>query len=122
MSWILDSQSPIYLQLAHQIRMQIISGQYEPGDRLPGVRDLAMSAAVNPNTMQRALWELEQEQLVLTQGTSGRFVTPDQSRIAAAREKMLQAVAEDYLARMRQFGLSREQAAEFVLQIKEGNN
>lgn len=122
MSWILDSQSPIYLQLAHQIRMQIISGQYEPGDRLPGVRDLAMSAAVNPNTMQRALWELEQEQLVLTQGTSGRFVTPDQSRIAAAREKMLQAVAEDYMARMRQFGLSREQAAEFVLQIKDGNN
>ena len=122
MGWTFDSQSPIYLQLAQQIRMRIIGGQYEPGDRLPGVRDLAVEASVNPNTMQRALWELEQEQLVLTQGTSGRFVTPDQGRVAAARDGMLCAIAEDYAARMRQFGLSREQAADLVLHTKEGSN
>lgn len=123
MSWSLDSQSPIYLQLAHRIRMQIISGQYVPGDRLPGVRDLAVAAAVNPNTMQRALWELEQEQLVITQGTSGRFVTPDKGRIAAAREGMLLAVAQEYAQRMRQFGLNREQAAELVRKTsQEGEN
>lgn len=115
LSWSFDSQSPIYLQLANQIRMQIIGGQYAPGARLPGVREFAVSASVNPNTMQRALWELEQEKLIITQGTSGRIVTPDEECIISARENMLLAHAQEYACRMRQFGLSREQAAELVL-------
>lgn len=119
MAWTFDSQSPIYLQLASQIRMNIICGQYEPGDRLPGVRDLAMTAAVNPHTMQRALWELEQEHLVLTQGTNGRFVTPDKDRIASARSSILCSMAEEYAQKMRQFGLDRQEAANLVLQTKE---
>ena len=59
MPWELDNDRPIYLQLMERIRHDIISGVYKPGDKIPSVRDLALDAAVNPNTMQKALAELE---------------------------------------------------------------
>ena len=64
MPWELDNDRPIYLQLMERIQQDIISGIYKPGDRLPSVRDLAVEAAVNPNTMQKALSELERSGLV----------------------------------------------------------
>ena len=73
MPWELDNDRPIYLQLMERIQQDIVSGIYKPGDRLPSVRDLAVEAAVNPNTMQKALSELERSGLVYSQRTSGRF-------------------------------------------------
>ena len=75
MPWELDNDRPIYLQLMERIQQDIVSGIYKPGDRLPSVRDLAVEAAVNPNTMQKALSELERSGLVYSQRTSGRFIT-----------------------------------------------
>ena len=77
MNWQFSNDAPIYAQLIRQIRAGIVSGAFSPGERLPSVRDLAMEAGVNPNTMQRALTELERDGLVYSQRTSGRYVTED---------------------------------------------
>jgi GntR family transcriptional regulator len=78
MNWQFNSEAPIYSQLIGQIRQGIVSGAFPPGERLASVRDLASEAGVNPNTMQRALTELERDGLVYSQRTAGRFVTEDQ--------------------------------------------
>ena len=78
MPWELDNDRPIYLQLMERIQHDIISGVYKPGDKIPSVRDLALDAAVNPNTMQKALSELERSGLLYSQRTSGRFITDDE--------------------------------------------
>ena len=75
MPWDLDNDRPIYLQLMERIQQDIVSGVYHSGDKLPSVRDLALEAAVNPNTMQKALSELERNGLVYSRRTSGRFIT-----------------------------------------------
>ena len=75
MNWQFSNDAPIYAQLIGQIRAGIVSGAFSPGERLPSVRDLAAEAGVNPNTMQRALTELEREGIVHSQRTAGRFVT-----------------------------------------------
>ena len=75
MAWALINDRPIYLQLMERIQTDIVSGKYKPGEKLPSVRELALDAAVNPNTMQKALSELERIGLVYSQRTSGRFIT-----------------------------------------------
>ena len=81
MPWNLDPQRPIYAQIIERVQLDIVTGHYAPGSRLPSVRELAAQAAVNPNTMQRALSELEGSGLIYAQRTSGRFVTEDTARI-----------------------------------------
>ncbi|MEG1931759.1 MAG: GntR family transcriptional regulator, partial [Pygmaiobacter sp.] len=81
MNWELNSDRPVYLQLVEHLQFSIISGEFPPGSRVPSVRELAADAAVNPNTMQKALTELEADGLVLTQRTSGRTVTQETERI-----------------------------------------
>ena len=87
MKWQFSNDAPIYSQLIAQIKVGIVSGAFPPGERLPSVRDLATEAGVNPNTMQRALTELERDGLVYSQRTTGRFVTEDQAMIASGKEK-----------------------------------
>ena len=85
MAWQFRNDIPIYTQLIAQIQQQIVSGALLPGERLPSVRDLAAEAGVNPNTMQRAMMEMEREELVHSQRTAGRFVTEDAQRIRQLR-------------------------------------
>ena len=97
MPWNLNSSRPIFLQLIEIIQMDIISGKYPPGGKLPSVRDLAAQAAVNPNTMQKALSELERSGLVFSQRTSGRFITEDKHMIeelksTLAKEKIKESI------------------------------
>lgn len=104
MEWRLAADAPIYSQLAEQMRLSIVSGEYAPGERLPPVRELALSAGVNPNTMQRAMTELEREGLVFPQRTAGRFVTEDAGLIAQARREIARVKAEAFLEAMRSLG------------------
>ena len=104
MEWRIESDAPIYSQLARQIRIGIVSGEYEPGAKLPSVRDLALAAGVNPNTMQRAMTQLEREGLVFPQRTAGRFVTEDAELIAQARREIARVKAEAFLEAMRSLG------------------
>ena len=88
MSWNLSKERPIYIQLVEQIKLQILSGHYRPGERFPSVRELATEAAVNPNTMQKALAALEQEGLLIGSRTNGRTVTSDESLIGSMRDEL----------------------------------
>jgi DNA-binding transcriptional regulator YhcF (GntR family) len=88
MTWEFDNNKPIYLQLLDILKFKIISGELPAGSKLSSVRDMAEEAGVNPNTMQKALAELERENLVYSQRTSGRFVTDDEEKIKSMREEV----------------------------------
>ena len=94
MAWSFDRHTPVYLQIADRIRNEIIKGTYEPNSQIPSVRQLALEAAVNPNTVQRALSALEAEGLIYSESTAGRFVTEDEGLIAGAKGK----AAKDFVA------------------------
>lgn len=108
MAWTLDDSRPIYLQIEDLIKANIIAGVYQPGQKLPSVRDLAAEAAVNPNTMQKALSELERSGLVYTQRTSGRFITEDVSKMTELKEQIAKEQIQLFLKNMAQLGLSRD--------------
>lgn len=108
--WNLDSDKPIYVQLVERLQIQIVSGQYAPGQKLPSVRELAAAAAVNPNTMQKAFAELEGSGLVVTQSTSGRMVTEDSDLIRNTRKRMAIQKAEQFFSGMKELGFAKEEA------------
>ena len=111
MAWSFDAGRPIYLQLVEHIQQKILNGEYQPGEKLPSVRDLAAEAAVNPNTMQKALSELERGGLVFAQRTSGRFITDDAARIRRLRQAAALAIARRFLADLNQLGITPNEAA-----------
>ena len=109
MGWTFQPDRPIYSQLMEQIKRRIITGEYPPGEKMPSVRELAMEAAVNPNTMQKAFAQLEQEGLLHTQRTSGRFVTEDRERIMSIKEDLARNLEMDFLRSMQELGYSDSQ-------------
>lgn len=110
MAWDLDSDRPIFIQIVERIQMDIISGVYRPGDKLPSVRDLAAEAAVNPNTMQKALTELERTGLVYAQRTSGRFITEDVNMIEELKGRLAQEQISTFFENMDRLGFAKEEA------------
>ena len=108
MEWTFRNDLPIYSQLVDKIKLAIVSGALPPGERLASVRDLAMEAGVNPNTMQRALQELEREGLVFSQRTAGRFVTEDITVIDEIKKKLAKGQIESFLKAMKELGYDRE--------------
>ena len=109
MDWTFRTDAPIYTQLYEKLTLAIVSGGYAPGERLPAVRELALEAGVNPNTVQRALSELERGGLVYTQRTAGRFVTEDAERIAQERQRMAEERTRSFLSAMGELGYNRIQ-------------
>ena len=89
MEWKIDNNKPVYIQLVEQLKVKIISGEIELDSKLDSVRSLAADAMVNPNTMQKALAELEREGFVYSKRTSGRFVTDNKELIENERKKYL---------------------------------
>ena len=100
MAWNLNSDRPIYAQILERIQMQIVSGVYQPGTKIPSVRELAADAGVNPNTMQKALAELERSGLVMTQRTSGRVVTEDLNMIKEIRNQLAGEQVKEFVKKM----------------------
>lgn len=119
MSWTLDAAKPIYLQIKEQIKNDIISGKYLPGQKIPGVRDLATEASVNPNTMQRALTDLEREGFVITLGTNGRVITSDLDLIQTEKQTQFRCVTNQYLQKVNSLGYTKQEAADTILQTEE---
>ncbi len=109
MDWIFRGDLPIYSQLVEQIKLGIVSGSFLPGERLASVRDMAAEAGVNPNTMQRALQELEREGMVYSQRTSGRFVTENMNVIEHAKQKFAEEQIRSFLEAMGKLGYRREE-------------
>lgn len=114
MAWELDADRPIYTQLVDRIQMQIVSGQYPPGSKLPSVRDLAAVAAVNPNTMQKTFMELERSGLIITQRTNGRIVTEDEELIRNVREGLAREHVEQFFVKMQELGYGKPEAEELL--------
>ena len=123
MPWNLDSSRPIYLQIIERVQMDIITGRYQPGDKLPSVRNLAQEAAVNPNTMQKALSELERSGLIYSQRTSGRFITEDKELIHQMKKELAAAEVSAFVAHMKQLGLTPEEIRQLLAEtIEEEEN
>lgn len=119
MTWQFTDDRPIYLQLMEQIQLKIICGQYKVGEKLPSVRDLASEAAVNPNTMQKALSELERIGLVFSQRTSGRFITEDSNMVENMRKDLAREQIEKFLNNMEKIGFGRKEAIALMENIEK---
>lgn len=113
------SDQPIYTQLVGQLQQDIASGALPPGARLPSVRDLAAELGVNPNTVQRALQELERAGLLVTQRTNGRFVTDDVASIARCKKSLGEGLIQDFLAAMTLLGYRRQDIIDLLREEKE---
>lgn len=109
-----DNNSPIYIQLVEQLKIYIISGKLEVGERLPSVRELALLTRVNPNTMQKALVELEELKLVYTERTNGKFVTNDQNLIEKYRKDYADELSKKYFASMESIGFDTSKAIKYL--------
>ncbi len=120
MPWDLDNDRPIYLQLMERIQHDIISGVYQPGDKLPSVRDLALEAAVNPNTMQKALSELERSGLVYSQRTSGRFITDDKALLRRMKRELAEEHIQQFFDQMHHLGFSDEDTLDMITEALKG--
>ena len=114
MAWTFESTIPIYLQAAHRIRSDIVCGRYSKNEKLPSVREFALTASINPNTIQRACGLLEEEGLVVTQGTAGRFVTADDTVITRARDKIARELVQGFAEKMTELGYTPEEAAQLT--------
>lgn len=119
MAWNLSADKPIYSQLVEIIQIQITSGKYKAGDRLPSVRELAAEASVNPNTMQKALAELERNALIITQRTSGRIVTEDTELIRQTQANLADEYIKNFFRAMKELGYS---AADILLLVQKTVN
>ena len=119
MAWKLSGDRPIYLQLMERIQVEIVAGWYPPGSRLPSVRELAAQAAVNPNTMQKALSELETSGLVYSQRTSGRMITEDEEMIRNLRLGLAREQAGEFLEKMESLGFAPGETLELLQKLVE---
>ena len=114
MKWKLRGDRPIYAQLIEQLQRGILTGEYPPGRPVPSVRALAIEAEVNPNTMQRALAEMESQGLMQTHRTSGRTVTEDRNMIVSLKEKLARAQIDTFFEGMRSIGVSESEALKLI--------
>ncbi len=114
MSWILSSDRPIYIQIEELIEKRILSGEYKLGERFPSVRDLANEAAVNPNTMQKAMQELERKGLIINNRTLGRTLTEDSSLLEDMRIKLAKEHYRVFINELKSLGYSDKELVKFI--------
>ena len=119
LQWKFNGNRPVYIQIQEQICGAILMGEFPPGSRIPPVRDFASQAQVNPNTMQRALLELERQGLLITCGTMGRFVTDDPNILENMRQETYGNLIRSSAAQFKAMGLSMKQAAEMLLALEQ---
>ena len=117
MPWNFDSKSPIFKQIIETLTYKIIKGDYKCGDKLSSVRDLAIEAGVNPNTMQRALSEIESTGLVVTLRGDGRYITEDMGLIKEQRQKYIEENTQAFLSKMKDLDFSKEEIVEIISKI-----
>ena len=120
MQWKIDGSAPIYSQLVEQMKLGIVSGEWIPGQRIPAVRELAVAAGVNPNTMQRALQELDRQGLMFSQRTSGRFVTEDTEMIEDAKRTLAKRHIMAFIQQMQALGYTRQEIVALLEEAEGG--
>ena len=118
MAWSFSSDRPVYLQIAERIKKSVLSGGYTAGEQLPTVRQLALEAAVNPNTVQHAFVELEDEGIIISKGTLGRFVTEDMGVIEVCRREMAEKLVKNFVDSIEELSIPLEEAIEMVKEVE----
>ena len=109
MAWNFSQDRPVYLQISERIILSIINGKYTPAQQIPSVRQLALEAAVNPNTIQHAFSELENEGIIISKGTQGRFVTSDSAIIEKCRKKLAKQLVENFLYKASELSVTKDE-------------
>ncbi len=118
MAWKFTSDKPVYLQIADRLTKSVLSGEYKPGEQIPSVRQLALEAAVNPNTIQHAFTELENNGLIISKNTVGRFVTDDEAVIEACRDDLAKSIVKAFIKNMTELSIAPEQMLKFIEEEK----
>ncbi len=118
MAWSFSSDRPVYLQIAERIKKSVLSGGYTAGEQLPTVRQLALETAVNPNTVQHAFAELEDEGIIISKGTLGRFVTEDMGVIEVCRREMAEKLVKNFVDSIEELSIPLEEAIEMVKEVE----
>lgn len=119
MDFIFDNNIPIYIQLLDYLKIYLISGVFSPGDKLPSVRDFANTFKVNPNTMQKALTELEDMNLIYTERTNGKYVTNDNKLIEKLKDEYAITLAKSYFQGMKKIGLGKADSIKYLERVDE---
>ena len=119
MDFSFDNNIPIYIQLLEYLKIYLISGVFKSGDKLPSVRDFATTFKVNPNTMQKALAELESMKLIYTERTNGKFVTKDEKIIEKLKDEYAISLAKSYFNGMKKIGLGKADSIKYLEGISE---
>lgn len=115
--YIFDNERPIYLQLVEKIKAEIVSEKLKPGERLLSVRELALTAKVNPNTMQKALVELENQGLVYTERTNGKFVTTNKELVNKIKKELAEEKVINFLNDMKNIGITQEESVMYLQEL-----
>ena len=121
MDYRFNDNIPIYIQLVEMIKTDIVSGKYQPGNKLPAVRDMAMELSVNPNTVQRAFSELEREDLVKSDRTNGRYVTDDKKKIRELLKVLSDKYIDELFEKLNSLGMSDEQIFKMINNERKKN-
>ena len=119
MEFVFDNNIPIYIQLLDYLKIYLISGVFKSGEKLPSVREFATTFKVNPNTMQKALSELESMKLIYTERTNGKFVTEDKELIEKLKDEYALALAKSYFQGMKRIGLGKAESIKYLERIDE---
>ncbi len=122
MAWRFSQDKPVFIQIGEHIKKAVVSGEYPSGTKIPTVRQIALEAAVNPNTVQHAFSVLETEGIIISKGTLGKFVTDDEEIIKTCRNKMATRLTEEYLSNMKELGFSSDEALTIIYSAKHSNN
>ena len=114
MNFIFDNDRPIYIQLVEQLKEYIVSGKFKAGEKLPSVREFAMQIKVNPNTVQKALAEIENQKLIYTERTNGKFVTENEELIENVKKELANQKVQKYFQDMNKLGINKEDAIRYL--------
>lgn len=117
MNFIFDNDRPIYIQLVEQLKEYIIAGKIKSGEKLPSVRELAMQIKVNPNTVQKALAEIENQKLIYTERTNGKFVTENEELIENVKKELAMTKAHKYFQDMQKLGIDKDKAISYLQEL-----
>lgn len=118
MAWSFFGDKAVYLQIAERITVSILSGKYLPAEQLPSVRQLALEAAVNPNTVQHAFCELENAGIIVSKGTQGRFVTEETQVIENCRKKLVKKLFNDFASKSKELSVTKEELLSILKEIE----
>ena len=119
MEFTFDNNIPIYVQLLEYMKIYLISGVFKCGDKLPSVREFSNTFKVNPNTMQKALAELESMNLIYTERTNGKYVTKDTKLIEKLKDEYAITLARSYFQGMKKIGLGKADSIKYLEGIDE---